>query len=293
MRVSNIGISTSAIRGLQHASQEVEEAQRHTQTGLRVERASDDPNAASSIMSSAASLHALDQYQRNIGVATVRSNTEEEILDKLTTVLERAKQLGIQEGNGTASAQTRLVAKAEVDQLLAFAIQLANTKFEGEYLFGGDQSGTMPITSSTPPFTTAPPTGQRRAEISEGRVVNVNHNADQIFLTSNVLASLEELSTALGANDQLAITNSITTIDSAFGAVQTLFADTGAQSNQLEITTQNIVALGGTLRAFKSDLEDVDLEAAVTTLVSKQNAYQSALLATSRVLTLSLADYIR
>ncbi|MEP7343990.1 MAG: hypothetical protein ABI877_01925, partial [Gemmatimonadaceae bacterium] len=98
MRVSNIGISINAITSLQRASQGVDEAQRRAQSGLRVERASDDPNAASSIMSSAASLRALDQYQRNINSATVRSNTEEEILDRLTTSLERAKQLGMQEG---------------------------------------------------------------------------------------------------------------------------------------------------------------------------------------------------
>src|SRR6185436_11998111 len=103
--------------------------------------------------------------------------------------------------------QTRLVAKAEVDQLLAFAIQLANTKFEGEYLFGGDQSGQLPIDQSLPPFSTVPPTGQRRAEISENQIVNVNHNASQLFLNSGVLASLDALSTALGANDQVAIQN--------------------------------------------------------------------------------------
>ena len=293
MRVSNIGTSTNAILGLQYASKALEDAQQRAQSGRRVERASDDPNAASSIMSSDSSLRALDQYQRNINSATVRSNTEEEILDRLSTMLERAKQIGIQEGNGSASAQTRLVAKAEVDQILAFAVQLANTKFEGEYLFGGDQSGTMPITQSTPPFSTTPPTGQRRAEISENLVVNVNHNASQLFLSSSVLASLDQLSTALGANDQLAVMNSINTIDTGLLSVQNFLGDVGAQSNQLESTTQNIIALNATLRVFKSNLQDVDLEEAVTTLVSKQNAYQSALLATSKVLTLSLADYIR
>ncbi|MFN8583516.1 MAG: flagellin [Gemmatimonadaceae bacterium] len=293
MRVSNIGISTNAILGLQHASREVEQAQRRTQTGLRVELASDDPNAASSIMSSAGSLRALDQYQRNINSATSRSNTEEEVLNQLSKLLERAKQLGIQEGNGSASAQTRLVAKSEVDQLMAFAIQQANTRFEGEYLFGGDQSTTMPITSPLPPFTTTPPTGQRGVQIGEGLVVNVNHNASQIFLNSSLLTSLDQLTTALAANDQVGIMNSINTIDTALSSVQTLLGDVGAQSNQLETTTQNITALNTTLKTFKSNLQDIDMEQAVTTLVSKQNAYQSALLATSKVLTLSLADYMR
>ena len=293
MRVSNIGISTTAILGLQHAVQDVEDAQRRAQSGLRVEKVSDDPNAAASILSSSSSLRALDQYQRNIGSATVRINTEEEVLNQLTDSLARAKQLGIQEGSGTANAQSRLVAKAEVDQILAFAVQLANTKHEGEYLFGGDQSSSLPITQSTAPFTTTPPTGRRQVEIGEGLVVTANHNASDIFLNSNVLAGLDQLSTALGADDQPGILNALNTIDTAITSVNTLLGEVGSTSLRMETATANISALDGTLRAFKSNLQDVDLEQAVTQLITRQNAYQAAMLATSKVLGLSLADYIR
>jgi flagellar hook-associated protein 3 FlgL len=295
MRVSNIGISTSAILGMQRAARAVEEAQRRTQTGLRVERPSDDPNAASSIMSSTGSLRALEQYTRNIHTATARINTEEEILDRVSQVLERAKQLGIQEGSSTASAQTRTVAKAEVDQILAFVVQLANTRHEGEYLFGGDQSATAPITQSTPPFTGAapPPTGQRVTQVSGNLQVNATHNATQIFLNSSTLAALDELSVALGANDQPAIQASINTIDTALGKTQELLGDVGAQTVVLETTEQNLAALGTTIRVFKSNLEDADLEQAITHLLTRQNAYQAAMLATSRVVNLSLADYMR
>jgi flagellar hook-associated protein 3 FlgL len=47
------------------------------------------------------------------------------------------------------------------------------------------------------------------------------------------------------------------------------------------------------LTTFRSDLQEVDLEAAMTQLVTRQTAYQSAMLATSKVLSLSLADYLR
>ena len=293
MRVSNIGITTTAILGLQHAAQDVEEIQRRSQTGLRVERPSDDPNVSASILASSSSLRALDQYQRNINSATVRINSEESVLDQLNTSLARAKQLGIQEGSSTANAQTRLVAKAEVDQILAFAIQLANTKHEGEYLFGGDQSSTLPIAQNTPPFTATPPTGQRKVEIGEGLVVTANHNATDIFLNSNVLAALDQLSTALGADDQQGIMNALTTVDTAITSVNSLLGEVGSTSLRMETATSNISALDSTLRAFKSNLQDLDLEEAVTKLVSRQNAYQAAMLATSRVLGLSLADYMR
>ena len=44
---------------------------------------------------------------------------------------------------------------------------------------------------------------------------------------------------------------------------------------------------------LKSDVEEVDVEEAVTELVSRQTAYQAAMLATSRVMGLTLADYLR
>ena len=293
MRVSNIGLSTTAILGMQRAARAVEAAQHQTQSGRRVERASDDPNAAASIMSASSSLRALTQYSRNISAATLRIDGEEAVLDQIAKALERAKQLGIQEGSSTANAQTRTIAKAEVDQILAFVIQLANTKHEGEYLFGGDQSGAPPITQSTPPFATAVPVGQRRAELSEGMVINVNHNATQVFLNAGTLAALDALSTALGADDQVGIQASINTVDGAIGATQQLLGEVGGLTALLETTQQNIAAVDTTLKTFKSGLEDVDLEEAMTTLVSRQNAYQASLLTTSRIMSLSLADYLR
>jgi flagellar hook-associated protein 3 FlgL len=39
-------------------------------------------------------------------------------------------------------------------------------------------------------------------------------------------------------------------------------------------------------------LEDADMEKAITELVSRQNTYQAAMLATSRVMGLNLANYL-
>jgi len=293
MRITNNVISRNALAGLQHSLRQVDEAQRRATTGLRVEAASDDPAASTSIMASASSLRAIEQYKRNINSAGARLDNEETVLTSLTQILERAKQLGLAEGNGTASVQTRLVAKAEIDQLLQQAIALGNTRHEGEYLFGGDQSGTLPFTTTTAPFAAVAPTGTRRAEISSGLSVRSNHNGSDVFLTSGVLQSLSDLSTALGANATAGITTSLTALDAAHLNVQVLTGEVGAASSQLEVATANLDALDTSLRAFKSNLQDADLEKAVSELVARQTAYQSAMLATSRVMGLNLAEYMR
>ena len=149
MRITNNMISRNSLAGLQRALKQVDEAQNRATTGLRVEKASDDPSAASSIMASGSSIRAIDQYKRNINSARARLDREESILGSVTQMLERAKELGIAQGSSTADAQSRLTAKAEVDQLIQTVVQLGNTQHQGEYLFGGDQSTTPPFTSAT------------------------------------------------------------------------------------------------------------------------------------------------
>ena len=214
------------------------------------------------------------------------------MLGSVTQLLERAKELGISQAGTNGSAATRLTTKAEVDQLIATAVQLGNQQHEGEYLFGGVQSTTAPFQSGTPPFSAAPPTGSRQREISQAQFVSTNHNGTEVFLDTNVLAALNSLSAALGANDLTAIQTSLAGLDTAHDAVQTLIGDVGARSSQLEVTSNNLIALDTQLRTFKGALEGADMEKAVTELISRQNTYQAAMLATSRVMSLNLADYL-
>ncbi len=293
MRITNNMVSRNSLAGLQRSLRQVNDAQNRATTGLQVEHASDDPSAASSIMASGSTLRAIDQYKRNINSARARLDREESIMGSVTQMLERAKELGISQGSSTADAQTRLTAKAEVDQILQAVVQLGNTSHEGEFLFGGDQSNVAPFNGTTAPYSASPPTGTRYAEISSALSIRTNHNGTDAFLNSGVLSSLEQLSLALGANDQTAIQSSLTSLDSAHSSVQVLIGETGAASQQLDVASSNLDALDTSLRAFKSSLQDADIEKAVTELVGRQTAYQSAMLATSRVMSLNLADYLR
>ena len=269
------------------------EAQENATTGKKIRAASDDPIGASQVMQSDGSLRAIDQYKRNVASATARVNAEEATLDRLTGILERAKELGISQAGTNASTATRLTAKAEVDQLIAAAVQLGNQQHEGEYLFGGNQSSTAPFQGGSPPFSATPPTGSRQTEISQSQYLTANHNGTEVFLDSGVLQSLYDLSSALGNDDLTAIQTSLGALDGAHDAMQNLIGDVGARSSQLEVTSGNLVAFDTQLRTFKSVLEDADMEKAVTELVSRQNTYQAAMLATSRVMGLNLADYLR
>lgn len=295
MRVTNSIITTNAIAALQASLSRVTETQAQVSSGLRFQKSSDDPSAAAGVMRTDGSLRALDQYKRNISQATLRTRSEEAAIDQLNDVLSRATELAVSQGTDTASASTRQVAKAEVDSLLDHAVSLGNTKVGDDFIFGGVHSDTAPFSASAPGFTPAPlnASDEHLIDASSNQQLRSTHNGAQVFLNTGALAALRKLSDALGASDREAIASAASDIHAAFDGVQQVLGDVGARSNQLQMTTANLGSLETNLRTYKSDLQDVDIEKSLTELVSRQSAYQAAMLATSKVMGMTLTDYLR
>jgi len=112
-----------------------------------------------------------------------------------------------------------------------------------------------------------------------------------------VLDAVKDLARSLdpasGTYGKAGISAAMTKLDAAFNSVQAVVGDTGALGNRLSVVAQNLDALKGNVTAFKSDLEDIDVETAMTELTNRQVAYQAALLATSKVTSLNLSDYLK
>ena len=299
MRITNSITTQGALRMLLTNQRQINAASERVSTGLRFTRASEDPSAAAQVMGASTSLRAIDQYRRNVGAARTRLDTEESVLDQLSTTLIRARELGIAQASGTASAETRRMVQAEVDQLLGFAVSLANTRVAGGHLFGGERPDVAPfgvVTGGpTYDFTTAGPTGVMQVEVAEGQLIGTGHDGTAVFGTAAAgpLAALRQLSQALHANDPAAIGAANATLEQVFDDVQGLIGEVGAWTGQLQVTEANLDALETTLTAFKADVSEVEFEEAVSELVSRQTAYQAAMLATSKVMGMNLTDYLR
>lgn len=237
-------------------------------------------------------LKAIEQYQRNLSSGLTRLASEDTVLQGLTNQLIRAKELGLGQIGGTASAQTRATVKEEVDGILESVMSLGNTQVEGSYLFGGLRPDQRPFPPAGPdPLN--PPVGDRAVEGDAGQLLKTNHSGQELFVDSGVLAALQSLSDALAAGDGVEIGAAVDDVDVAFANVQRLTGELGARYNRIESARENLSALEVNLQTFRSDLQDVELEEAVTQLVSRQVAYEAALAANSRILNLTLTNYLR
>lgn len=281
------------LAGIQTNLDAIDRAQTQVSSGKRLTAASDDPAAANNIMSADSLLRALDTYKTNVQRASDRVATEDTTLQQVGDLLVRAQEIAVQQGSSTATAQTRAGAKAEVQGLLESAVQLGNTKFGNEFLFGGDTSTTTPFSVSGMTYTTTNPSGGRTIAIDSGETMNISHDGTQVFVSTGVLSAIKQLGDALTNNDQSAVQTSLSSLQSVFANVQGIVGDVGARGNQLSMTSSAIDAQKNTLTTAKSNIEDVDSATAITELTTRQTAYQAALLAVSKSTGLTLADYLK
>jgi flagellar hook-associated protein 3 FlgL len=269
----------------------------HAQTrkitsGLEVEKPSDDPTSIGGIMVSSSNIRALDQYRDNLSMARSRLDTEDGILDQLSSALIRARELGVSQQGATASAETRLVAKEEIDGIFQFVRELGNTQFAGSFLFGGDYADTRPFPPGGPD-PLKPPSGTLRVEGGSGAFLNVNHSGQEIFVDTGVFAALEDLSAGLAVNSEADILDAMTDLNAAFDRVQEIVGDLGGRQSQVDMALSNLDAMEVTLKTFRSDLQDVELEEALTELIAMQTTYEAALMANARIMSATLTDYLR
>ncbi len=302
MRVTNQIITRNSQARLQSSLQGIDRLREDISSGVRLRTMSDDPRAGSEVVRIGSSMRAITQFRRNIDLGLARASAEEIVLDQLTNGLGRAIELGVAQSSATGNAQTRLMVKAEVDQLIKFAVDLGNTKLGDEYLMGGTRAGEQPLrvpptpadgfSALTQAGNPVDPSGAIELEIGDGTFVTPAHNATDVFLTTDALEALRALSTALGNNDVAGIQTATDRVSAASNQVQNLLGTLGARMNEMESARTNLDGMELTLKAFRADLRDTEIDKAMAELVGKQTLYQAAMSATSRILGLSLANYL-
>lgn len=297
MRITNGIIQQMSMTNLQKNMREMHRAQQEVTTGRKLVNASDDPSGASSSMITRSSIRALEQYRRNVDVANSRTVAEETVLDQLSDVLIRARELAVAYGSDNVSADQRIKAALELEELLKETVSLANTKYGTDYLFAGTGANSAPyqtaVVGTDLHYTTTSPTGSVQIEVSSNNSVPANYSGVEVFEDTGLLDSLRDLAIAFKTGDGAAIRTAAGATDNAFDELQALVSAVGARGSSLRMTGANLDALKAGLQVLKSDVEDAELEESITKLMGRQSSYQAALMTTSRVIGMTLADYLR
>lgn len=283
------------LASIQQSEQNEATATEQLSSGRTVNQISDDPAAAAALVLNHNQSSQDAQYIQNLNTLQGRFQVADSALSSAVTAMTRANTLAVEGANGTMSASERQAVAGEVQGVLTQMLSLANTSYQGAYVFAGTKVNTQPfaLDSTTNTVTYSGNENTTSVQLSNGVSMAGNVPGDQLFLNSsgNVLQSLQDLYTALttGNNIPAAATevqNGLAQLDSqrvfygnALDQIQT--SENFLNQDQLDLSQQEDVLAGA------------DMTQAATNFSQAQVANQATLSATSEILQQkTLLDYI-
>lgn len=156
MRVSQNMQFYSAVNNLYGAQSQYNDLMEKLATMKRVNRASDDPIAASKIVDIRQSMAALEQYGRNMDNANAWVSATETRLSSAHDLLVSAQEIAVGQATATATAETRRIASHAIQSIIDEMSNLANAKFGDRYLFAGSRNDAAPFSKTFMPAKIEP-----------------------------------------------------------------------------------------------------------------------------------------
>lgn len=183
MRISTNQIQIAAGERMVDQQSKLSKVQQQVSTGLRVMKPSDDPVASAQLINFQNVKRQVEQYQANSGAATARLSLESGVLEGVTEVLQRARELAVYGNNGSQTNETRSYIAEEIDQLNEELMGLANTiDAEGEFLFAGSKGRFRPFSRDVKgQYVYSGDDTQRSIKIGPRRTIPVNDTGTEVF----------------------------------------------------------------------------------------------------------------
>ena len=173
---TNVSMLNSQQAALLHTNQQVA-------SGRRMLTPADDPAASANVLQVTQADGSNTQYTTNRNAAKSSLGMSEAVLQSVSTLLQDAKTMAVEAGNGALSASDRKSIGTELQGRLDQLIALANsTDGTGNYLFSGYQGRTIPFVNTASGVQYMGDDGQRKVQVSSSRQMPTSDSGADIFM---------------------------------------------------------------------------------------------------------------
>lgn len=166
-------------------------------TGNKINSITDNPIQAINIINSNRQLNKIGTWTENVKVLNNEIKDSSETIDKVIDKAQRAKDLATTAASGTSSKSTLEATLSELRQIIEGMVDMANTNYNGNYIYGGTNTKTPPYEIQYGIDATGAQTDeiigikyngtkitdewQRQLEIADGLFQTVNVTGDEVF----------------------------------------------------------------------------------------------------------------
>ena len=267
-------------------------------TGELINMPSDNPVGAAEIVQNQAEQQQTDQFLQNTSSVEGQLQTADSTLSSVVEALNQAISLGTQGANGTNSLADMQAIAQQVQGIQSQVVQLANTSYQGNYIFAGTATNTVPFTldgSSPDGVTYNGNTGTNSVEVAEGNNVQTNLPGSQIFQGAggDVMGALQQLITALQSGNTTNVGTATTQLGNALNYLsqqRVFYGNVVAQlqSNQTFLQQEQV-----NLQSEANSIDGANLAQVSTNLSQAETTQSAALAALAKVIPQNLLQYLQ
>jgi len=127
---------------------ELLDAQQMTSTGKRISKPSDDPVGASVAIGLRGEQAAVETWRRTAGAGNAFLGATNAALVSAQELFSQIRAHAVQGLSGTMTGADRLVVADQLEGMKASLLDIANSSFDGKYLFAGSASAAKPFESA-------------------------------------------------------------------------------------------------------------------------------------------------
>ena len=303
MRVTQNITTSNFISYINQHAENLLKTQQQIATQKRINKSSDDPIGMGQVLGYRTNLAVTDQYQENIKQGMTRLEFNELTLDLSSDLVNTARKLAENYSGSTLSAATRQSAALQVKDLYDQVMQMANSKFNGNYTFSGHATNTAPFSRDADfNATYNGDDGEFRIMVSDNVEVSIVADGRQIFQDAanggvNIFDELKNLIDGLENPDPVAgsaqIEAAANVLQAGRDQINSRRSEYAPVLYRLQATDDYLANLRPKVEEAMATLEQADITKAVVELQNLELAYETTLATAARIIQPSLLDFLR
>lgn len=295
----------------------------------RIQKPSDDPIGNVDLLQIRSQNIDANQYLRNLNFAQTSLGFTETVLEELTDIMTKAKELAIGQSSDIYNPEVRQSVSKEIHQLRMQALSLANKRMGNRYLFSGQKLLTRPFNTDG---EYAGDKSKIFIEINKDVFIPINITGNELFfdresqpnskltlpdkaedipveevastgrnlasdgeenIRSSIFDELSSLENALLTNNPDIIQNLLEQMDRSIDRIVAHRAKVGALSNNISNAENNIEKQKLLNEEYKSKVEDADVAEIFSNLQKEQGILKATYQASGVLMNTKLMDFLR
>lgn len=305
----------------------VEDLQLKGSTLKRIAKPSDDPVGNVELLAIRSQNIDAEQYVRNLNFAQTQLSFTENVLEELTNIMVKAKELAVGQASSIYGPEIREGVAKEIHQLRNQTLSLANKRMGNRYLFAGQKILTRPFNEDGKYLGD---TNKMNIEINKDVYIPININGHDLFYSKtkkpldksqldlhqdldldpdsmnrtpasqetgevavSIFDELRALENALLTNNPEIIQGLLERMDETINRVVGYRTEVGALTNTIANAETNIEKTKLLNEDHKSKIEDADVTELFADLQKEQNVLKASYRASANLMNSSLMDFLR